>query len=97
MTRRTVVGSALCCLTLTSTGGFAQETPGAVAQQSVDLEEIVVTAQRREERLLDVPMSIVAVSDEELHQRQITNIDDLALAVPGIQITNTGWQRRMNL
>jgi len=52
------------------------------------LEEVIVTAQKREERLMDVPISIVSLSADELQKRQITTIDDLPFAVPGLTIAD---------
>jgi outer membrane receptor protein involved in Fe transport len=54
------------------------------------LEEIVVTAQKREERLLDVPISIVAISGDQLQTRQILSMDQLATVVPGLTYNNNG-------
>lgn len=51
------------------------------------LEEIIVTAQKREERLIDVPISIVALSSAELQKRKITGIDKLASAIPGLMVS----------
>jgi iron complex outermembrane receptor protein len=55
-----------------------------------ELTEIVVTAQKREERAQDVPISIVAVTADELEKRQITGIDDLQSIVPGLQLHKQG-------
>jgi iron complex outermembrane recepter protein len=61
-------------------------------------ESIVVTAQKRDERALDVPISIVAMGSRELELRKITSLDDLGLAVPGLAIQGSGsYQRRINL
>src|SRR5690606_6476234 len=61
-----------------------------------ELEEIVVTAQKREERLIDVPISIVAMGADELQKRKIFAIDDLSLAVPGLLVASSGGiQRRI--
>lgn len=49
--------------------------------------EIVVTAQKREQALIDVPLSITAVSAEELSQRGASTIQDLQYAVPGLSMT----------
>jgi outer membrane receptor protein involved in Fe transport len=54
------------------------------------LQEIVVTAQKREEKLKDVPISIVAVSAEELADRQITSLEDLPYAVPDLSYASAG-------
>ena len=62
------------------------------------LEEVLVTAQKREQPLQDVPISIVALTAEELEARKITNIDNLAMAVPGMSIQSSGgFQRRIEL
>jgi len=66
----------------------------AGAAEVPQLEEVVVTAQKRSERLQDVPMSIVAITADELQQRNITNIDDLSLAVPGLSIMSDGSATR---
>jgi iron complex outermembrane receptor protein len=63
----------------------------------VKLEEIVVTAQKREERLMDVPISVVALNADDLAKRNITNIDDLAAVVPGLLVQDVGNQRRITL
>lgn len=44
--------------------------------------EIIVTAQKREERLQDVPLTISVVSGERLEQQAITNLSDLQNATP---------------
>ena len=50
------------------------------------LEEIVVTATRREESLQSVPISINAFDSEDLELRNITNTDDLQILVPNVDI-----------
>ena len=51
--------------------------------------EIVVTAQRREEKLKDVPISISAVSDAKLEMAGATTVSGIANIVPNIQINQT--------
>jgi iron complex outermembrane receptor protein len=48
------------------------------------VEEIIVTAQKREENIQDVPISITAFSGEALDVRGITNPEKLALVTPGL-------------
>lgn len=50
------------------------------------LEEIVVTAQKREQALFDVPMSVSAVSADEILRRGASQIEDLQYTVPGLSI-----------
>ncbi len=52
--------------------------------------EIIVTAQRRNESLTDVPMSIVAIDAQALAQSGIANTSDLARVVPGVAMTFFG-------
>ena len=51
------------------------------------LEEIVVTAQRREERLLDVPISLSVLSDVAIDRLQIDDVKALEYAVPNLTVT----------
>jgi iron complex outermembrane recepter protein len=59
-------------------------TKDAGAKDNGVQEEIVVTAQRRTEKLKDVPISISAVSGGELEARRIENYEDIARTVPGV-------------
>lgn len=54
--------------------------------ESQVLEEIIVTAQKREQSLQDVPISISAVSAESLEQNSIQNIYNLQAVVPGLTL-----------
>lgn len=52
-----------------------------------ELEEIIVTATRRDVSILDVPLSIEAFSQEMLDQKGIRNIEDLARYTPGMSLS----------
>ena len=70
-----------------STISFAQD------EDSGQLSEILVTAQRRSENLQNVPLSVTAASASELLNEGVTETASLALAVPGLSYTlgsNTG-------
>lgn len=60
-----------------------------------DLEEVVVTAQRREESLKDVPISISAVTGEQLTTGGVMNMLDLSFSVPGLAVAETGPGRQI--
>lgn len=51
---------------------------------TAQVEDVIVTATRRAERLQDVPVSITSLSQEELTERGIVNYDGLATATPGV-------------
>ncbi|WOK35438.1 TonB-dependent receptor [Sphingomonas sp. C3-2] len=53
------------------------------------VEDIVVTAQRREERLIDVPVSVSALGGEALERGGITTVSNIETFVPNIQINQT--------
>ena len=53
-------------------------------RQDSHVEDVIVTATRRAERLQDVPVSITSLSQEELNARGIVNYDGLATATPGV-------------
>ena len=49
---------------------------------------IIVTAQKREERLIDVPISVAALGEEQLEQQQISELRDFVGQVPNLFINN---------
>ena len=62
----------------------------ALAQQAEDsgkaLDEIVVTAQKRAEKIQDVPIAITVVNAEQLEQMQVYSIEDLARTAPALEM-----------
>jgi len=72
----------------TSTAALAQETGGAPAGTDAADGDIVVTAQRREQSLLDVPLAVTALGGDTLAERGITNSAQLGDAVPNLQINS---------
>lgn len=64
---------------LSGNPGYAAEEDGASA-----LEEIVVTARKREESLMETPVSIAAFSGELLSDMNLTSIDQIATQTPGL-------------
>jgi iron complex outermembrane recepter protein len=92
MTRRTSVGAlslvaAACSAALLQPSQAQQAPSGANAG---GLEEIVVSARRREENVQDVPISIVALGSEQLELRGIQQLSDLSLQVPNIVLMGGG-------
>ena len=84
-------GVALCVLQATAT--FAQtsavKAPGASATGGPD---IVVTAQRREERAQDVPVVVTAFSAERLEQMNVSQPQDLYGNVPSLVAGTQGQE-----
>lgn len=72
-----IAGSLLICF-------FLSDASAAV------LEEVVVTAQKREQNIQDVGISITAFSGEQLKQLGISNTRDLDMHTPGLMVTDGG-------
>lgn len=88
--RASLLISAAACLTPCI--AFAQNTGASSATPSANsggIETVVVTAQKREQKSNDVPMSITAAGAQELRDRGITNTSDLVKIVPGFTVTQT--------
>jgi len=58
--------------------------------QKAQLEEIVVTAQKRAERLIDTPQSVSVVTADDLNRLGATQFRDFANTVPGLDFTTQG-------
>lgn len=89
--------TALLCATAISSPAFAQseknDTPSPEASNS-GLSEIVVTAQRRDQRSQDVPIAITAISPEGLRERSVTDLQGLQSQVPSLVIQPNGQSSR---
>ncbi|HEX4712012.1 TonB-dependent receptor [Phenylobacterium sp.] len=79
---------AVSALALTAATGAAAQTKPANPSQTV--EELVVTAQKREERLVDVPAAITALQGNMLQEIGAKNLSDYAALVPGLQFASQG-------
>lgn len=79
----TISGYALFGALAYSPATFAQNEAAAV------LDEIIVTAQKREQALADIPMSITVLSGELLELQHVDNFRDLVALIPGLSITSS--------
>lgn len=86
--KRTFPLTTLACLIAAS----------VTAQQSApqDLEEIIVTAQKREQAIVDVPLTISSLDGETLRELGIDRFDSLSELVPGLvvqqqSVNNNGY------
>ncbi|MCB1686902.1 MAG: TonB-dependent receptor [Halioglobus sp.] len=65
---------------------LSQDKEQQVEAKGLVLEEVYVTARRKEERLQDVPISMTVFNQEQLDNANITNAGDLANYVPSLQV-----------
>jgi len=63
---------------------------GASQRENSELDEIVVTAERRKESIDTTPIAITAVSGEQLEQANVVNAVQLQYLAPSMQVTQTG-------
>ena len=79
--------------------GQEQQAPQQQEQAATNQEnpEIIVTAQKREERIQDVPISISVVDQEQILNSGASQLIDYAAYVPGFQVDNAGSPGRSTL
>ena len=81
-------------LAVTSVLAMAQQARAADAPKPTEesvIDVVIVTAQRREENLIDVPIAVAAFSGEALERRQIDQATDLQFNVPNVSYTKTNF------
>ncbi len=82
------VAIAALALGLVHAPAYAQEAPAGQAEASDEgIGEIIVTAQKREQSLNDVGMSISAISGDSLVSRGVQRLEDLSRVVPSFTVT----------
>ena len=67
-----------------NTQGAPAEDQAAVRQGVTSLDEVIVTARRRDERLIDAPVAITAMGGKALEAYSVTRVSDLATMVPSL-------------
>jgi iron complex outermembrane receptor protein len=84
----------LCAASLLLSSGsvMAAATPGVAetSAESSSLNEIVVTAQKREQRIQDVPISLSVMSGADMDKSSIQSVSDALGMVPGVAVNVTG-------
>jgi len=79
--RKTLAAAVAC------TAAFTPFTSQPVsAEVSFTLEEVIVTARKRDESLMDTPVAVVAVSGESMDEAGMTNLEQLSGRIPGLQL-----------
>ncbi|MCI3133831.1 Plug domain-containing protein [Phenylobacterium aquaticum] len=83
--RRSALGVSLMALTLAA--------PALARAADNQVEELVVTARKRDEALIDVPFSVNAMSETKMRERGATNIEDISRSVAGFTVQNLARAR----
>ena len=79
---------AMSWLGALSIGIGVSNTNNVNAQDSV--EEVIVTASKKEQNIQDVAMSVQAISSSELEAKNIKNLEDIASISPAVTFNNVG-------
>ncbi|CAN7567955.1 TonB-dependent receptor [Phenylobacterium sp. LjRoot225] len=86
-----LAGAALAGLAASLAPSCASaQAPGEAGAPAAQLDEIVVTAQRREENLQEVPIAVTAVGEQALQRAGISTTSALPQLVPSVQMTRSG-------
>jgi outer membrane receptor protein involved in Fe transport len=79
------LGALVCLATQVA---WAQQTPASAAEDT--LQEVVVTAEKRESTVQSTAISMTALSGHELESEGVTSVEDLAMTVPGVSMRTAG-------
>lgn len=75
-------------LAASALGGFAATPAMAQSADTTSANDIIVTAQRIEQRLQDVPISITVYDQQQLANQNVTNARDLGTFTPGLAVNS---------
>ena len=90
-----LVGSVSILVLAAAPAKAQTANPNAQSDEASSLAEIVVTAQKREQTLIEAPLSVTAISGAQLERRGATALEDLQFSIPGLSLTqfSPGQQR----
>ena len=104
MWRRAPEGFARCAavsiglIALASTTvARAQDQPGGASQGETTVGEVVVTAERRPEKLSTVPISVTAISAQTIERDHIQGIGDYFAQTPNVAFVDNGSRDRVDI
>ena len=83
--RIALLGSAMAAA-VAAPGVMAQEEPAPQASEAGGIADIVVTARRREESLQDVPVSVTAMTAEQIQKYDMTSLEKISTQTPQFTI-----------
>jgi len=85
-----LTATSLAAAPLAARAQSAPAAPGATASGSNVVQEIVVTAQKRSESVVNVPISVVAISSSGLEKAGIRDVRSLTEVVPALRVDAAG-------
>lgn len=92
MMKRSLFSASVLALAMTMTASMARAQAGDSSESAADRNNssniIIVTAQKREENIQEVPIAISAVGRDFLQSRDITSVSDLGTIAPNVKFEN---------
>ena len=97
-----ILMTALICGTVIvlpcgSSAVYAEETTNDAEIQAFNLEEVVVTATRTENKLIDTAANVSVVTADEIEKRNYQSAADALKDVPGVRVTYNGGEREKHI
>jgi iron complex outermembrane receptor protein len=95
---KTIIAISLYALIMAgaSSAAMAQSTPPAETEDNGGLEEIIVTATKRNENLQDVPVAVSAISATALQNQGVFETSDLNHSMPNLQVSSPYGEAQPN-
>ena len=90
-----ITTSAVALLGCAASQALAQEAPAS--DQASQLEEVVVTAERRTTNLQTTAVAAAVLSGEQLQDRGVSNIETLQFSMPSVTVQNSGQGNSFNI
>lgn len=87
------LGTAIATAVFTISAAISAAAPDDEGDETRLVETIIVTAEKREESILDVPLGMTALGGEKLEELGLTNFMDLEQVVPGLQFGDDNEQK----
>ncbi|MDB5460603.1 MAG: TonB-dependent receptor, partial [Caulobacteraceae bacterium] len=97
LAHRPTLWCSVAALALLGVDAHAQSAAPAGNEPAAQIQEIVVTATRRQERLLDVPISISAYDEQALDRRGVRDVASLSAMTPGLTFQSTGVSNNITI
>jgi outer membrane receptor protein involved in Fe transport len=72
-----------------SMAGNAAKAADDTAAPTSTLDEVIVTAEKRSQNIQDVPISVIALSSQQMQDSGVTDIKNLTVLTPGLTVTST--------
>lgn len=85
--KRWMATSSAVAMAITSGGVAYAQAADAENVEAAGGQEIIVTAQKRGERIQDVPATILALGAEDLAAANVQNLEDVSVVTPGLNIS----------